>query len=119
FLHSTEVRLVVRYAAFHRGSDEAIRLLEAARRQGKFEVVLQELFDRQSEWADHRAPKIERAWEIAAAAGLDLARARRDARDAQADAVLRTDGQDGAALKVESTPTFYVNGKLLEPFGSD
>ena len=119
FLHSADVRVVVRYAAFHRGSDEAIRMLEAARRQGKFEVVLQELFNRQPEWADHQAPDLERAWEIAGAAGLDLARARRDASDAQSTAVLRIDEEDVVALKVESTPTFFVNGKLLQPFGSD
>jgi hypothetical protein len=35
------VRVVVRYAPFHQGSDKVIGLLEASRRQGKYEAVLQ------------------------------------------------------------------------------
>src|SRR4029450_11902773 len=59
FVHPEEVRVVVRYAAFHRGSEDAIRILEAARRQGKFDATLTALFDRQEEWATHTGPNIE------------------------------------------------------------
>ena len=34
------LRIVMRYAAFHQGSDEAVAILEAARRQNMFEPVL-------------------------------------------------------------------------------
>ena len=46
-----DLRLVLRYGAFNAGSDEAIRILEAARLQGLFLPVLEALLDRQSEWA--------------------------------------------------------------------
>jgi protein-disulfide isomerase len=117
FMHPDEVRVVIRYAAFHQGSDEAVRLLEAARQQGKFETALNALFDGQQEWASHHAPNVDRAWQLAAAAGIEMARARRDARSAQADKVLQQDGEDVMALKVERTPTFFVNGRLLTDFG--
>lgn len=77
--HPNDVRLVLRYAPFHKGSDEAVRLLEAARRQNKFVPVLEALLAAQPEWASHESPDIKIAWTAAAAAGLDLERARRDA----------------------------------------
>lgn len=117
FMHPESVRVVVRYAAFHQGSDEAIRLLDAARRQGKFEAALAALFDGQPDWAAHHAPNVERAWELAAAAGLDVERARGDARSAAAEQVLRQEGEDVVALKVDRTPTFFVNGRPLATFG--
>jgi protein-disulfide isomerase len=117
FMHPEDVRVVVRFAAFHQGSDEAVRLLEAARQQGKFEAALNALFDGQQDWAAHHAPNVERAWQLAAAAGIDTVKARRDARSAQADQVLIQDGEDVLALKVDRTPTFFVNGRPLPNFG--
>ena len=119
FLYPEQVRVVVRFAAFHEGSDQAIRLLEAARQQGKFETVLAALFDGQDDWASHHQPKPDRAWQLAAAAGLNMARARKDAAAAGADAVLRQEGEDIIALQVSRTPTFFVNGKLLTDFGPE
>jgi protein-disulfide isomerase len=119
FAHPEDVRVVVRYAAFHPGSDEAVRILEAARRQGKFDEVLGALFERQQEWASHHAPNIDNAWKIAGSAGLGMARARRDARTGEVDALLKQEADDVVALKVERTPTFIVNGKLLVDFGPE
>jgi protein-disulfide isomerase len=118
FVYPEDVRVVVRFAAFHQGSDEAIRLLEAARRQGKFEEMLTALFDRQSEWASHHAPDIQAAWRIAAEIGVNIDRAKRDAGAAAAGELLRVDGEDINALAVASTPTFYVNAKPLPTLGA-
>ncbi|RJK93512.1 disulfide bond formation protein DsbA, partial [Paracoccus aestuarii] len=49
--YPTQLRIVLRYTPFHEGSDEAVRILEAARRQDKFEPVLDALFEKQPEWA--------------------------------------------------------------------
>jgi protein-disulfide isomerase len=117
FLYPEDVRVVVRYAAFHPGSDEAIRVLEASRKQGKFAEVLSALFDRQEEWAAHHSPNPARAWDIAGENGVDLAKARRDARTASIDNLLQREGEDLIAIKVERTPTFFVNGKPLPSFG--
>lgn len=110
------VRLVLRYAAFHKGSDEAVRILEAARKQNRFQPVLEALLAQQPVWAAHGAPDLEKAWQAAATAGLDLDQARRDAASPAVDAVLAQDMADVRANKVEQTPTFFVNGKPLTEF---
>ena len=115
--HPDELRLVVRYAPFHEGSDEAVRILEAARLQDRFETVLDGLLARQPEWAIHGAPDLEKAWSIAGIAGLDLSRARQDARRPQISQVLQTDTADLQTLQVQSTPTFFVNTRPLISFG--
>ncbi|HEU4781186.1 MAG TPA: thioredoxin domain-containing protein [Steroidobacteraceae bacterium] len=117
FLYPDDVRVVVRFADFHPGSAEAIRLLEAARMQGKFEPMLDALFERQQEWAAHSAPDTARVWQIAGDIGVNVARARKDAQAASVDDLLRIEAEDLLAIKVERTPTFFVNGKPLPTFG--
>ena len=54
------------------------------------------------------------AWQIAADSGLDLAKARKDAHSASVDGTAAPGGRGlVAALKVDRTPTFFVNGKPL------
>lgn len=112
-----DVRLVLRYTTFHKGSDEAVRILETARMQGKFAPVLEALLANQPEWASHGAPDLNKAWEFARAAGLDVQRARGEASSSRIDLVLRQDMADVEANKVKQTPTFFVNGKPLVSFG--
>lgn len=115
--HPDEVRLVLRYAPFHEGSDEAVRIMEAARLQERFEAVLDALFTRQPEWAIHGAPNLDRAWRIAGVAGLDLNRARQDAQRPQINQVLEADATDLQVLQARRTPTFFVNKRPLISFG--
>lgn len=112
-----EVRLVLRYAPFHQGSDEAVMLLEAARSQGKYQQTLEALLERQPEWAVHGAPNLATAWEAAKGAGVDVEAARARATSGAFAAQLKQDVDDLNALEVHRTPTFYVNGKLLEKVG--
>ena len=118
FVHPEDVKVVVRFAAFHKGSDEAVRLLEAARLQGKFEPMLDALFARQAEWASHSAPNIPHIWKIAADAGIDVARARREAATPRVDAILKQEQEDTIALRIAQTPTFFVNERPMLEFGS-
>ncbi|MDP1602444.1 MAG: thioredoxin domain-containing protein, partial [Legionella sp.] len=103
-----QVRVVVRYAPFHQGSDEAVAILEAAREQGRFEPVLEALLRAQPEWAVHGAPNLALAWQAAAQAGLDVAPAKRQAAIERAKQVLAVDVADLNAVGVEKTPTFFV-----------
>ncbi|HBT69936.1 MAG TPA: disulfide bond formation protein DsbA [Agrobacterium sp.] len=111
-----DVRLVMRYTPLNEGSDEVVRILEAARKQGKFEPVLESILAKQPEWAIHGAPDIEKAWQIAAEGGLNLETGRKDAIAPEVDAVLKQDVADMETNKVQQTPTFYVNGKPLTEF---
>lgn len=108
-----DVRLVLRYAPFHQGSDEAVKILEAARLQDKFIAVLEALLARQPEWAVHGAPDMAIAWRIAGEAGLDVAQARQDALRPGIVGTINADLADVETLGVTQTPTFYVNGKAL------
>lgn len=111
-----EVRLVIRYTPFHRGSEEAVRVLEAARAQGRFEPVLEALFARQDEWASHSNPNPLRIWEIAGAAGVDLTRGRVHAASESVTQILQQDIADVRANMIRGTPTFYINGTLVDDF---
>ncbi len=113
-----KVRLVIRYAAFHRGSDEAVRILETARLQDKFLPVLEALLDAQPTWAAHAAPRLDLAWDVARNAGLDIERAQRERLMPHIAAALNFDAADVAAVGVTRTPTFFVNGKPLAEFGA-
>lgn len=112
-----EVRLVLRYAPFHKGSDEAVRILESARKQGVYVPVMEALLAAQPEWADDRQPQIERAWTAAATAGLNVEAARKGMLAPEITAVLTQDMADIRTLGVRQTPTFFVNGKPLPSFG--
>jgi len=115
--YPNEVRLVLRYAPFHPGSSEAVRIIEASRLQDKFIPVLEALLRVQPLWADHGRPDIAKAWDAAGAAGLDLERARKDATRSQFDELLRLDVADLQTFEIKATPTFFVNDKPLVILG--
>lgn len=114
-----QVRLVIRYAPFHQGSDQVVKLLEAARRQGKYQQMLEAVLQAQPVWADHGRPNPDLTFEIAKAAGLDIERAREDMARPEMQALLEQDVADLNALQVSKTPTFFVNGRSLPSFGPD
>jgi protein-disulfide isomerase len=118
FTYPEDVRIVVRYADFHPASLQALRLLVAAQAQGKAHELLAALFEQQEEWASHAGPDPVRAWKIAGDVGIDVPRAQRDALAPSVDNILQAEADDLLALKVDSTPTFFVNGKPLPAFGA-
>jgi protein-disulfide isomerase len=112
-----DVRLVIRYAALHPGSENIVRILEAARRQDKFWPVLEALLEAQPRWASHSSPNLGVAWNTAVAAGLNAQQAQKDILLPELDSLLQQEFRDRTALGVEKTPTFFVNGKPLPSFG--
>ena len=117
--HPDKVRLALRYAPFHHGSDQVVKLMEAARKQGLYTPVLEALLAAQPQWADHAAPNLDLAFEAAARAGLDMGRARQDMETPEIQAVIAQDVEDLTALQVSKTPTFFVNGRSLPSFGPE
>lgn len=112
-----QVRLVLRYAAFHNGSDEAVRILEAARKQDVFVPVLEALLAGQPTWASHGSPNLEAAWMMAAVAGLDINKGQEDARGEEVTKVLEQDAADVKTFNIRGTPTFFIAGEELVDFG--
>jgi protein-disulfide isomerase len=111
------IRLVVRYAPFHQGSDQVVKMLEAANRQGKFWETLDAVFASQSSWALNHQAQPELVWNHIGGVGLDLARLRRDMNAPEIEKIIQQDLADAKTLSVTMTPEFFVNGKPLPSFG--
>lgn len=116
-----KVRLALRYATFHDGSEYVAKVLEAARMQGQdvYWKSVEALLVAQPIWADHARPQAQLVWKFLGETGLDLEKARQDMDDPRIAERLRQDAADLAALNVRQTPTFFVNRKPLENFGPD
>ncbi len=118
--HDGQVRLVLRYTAFHgAASEEAIRVMEAARMQDVYISVKEAILEFQPRWASHGEPAPGLILGIAEQAGLDVEAAQNQMRAPQTLAILNQDRADVETMGVSQTPTFFVNGKPLDPFGAD
>lgn len=115
--HPGKIRLTVRYAPLHPNSDQVVKILEAARMQGKWQEALETLFATQAAWAPNHTPQPELAWQQLGGIGLDLERARQDANSPEIARRVTQDIADGKALNVKATPEFFVNGKPMPSFG--
>ena len=112
-----EIRLVLRYAPFHKGSSAVVAVLEATKKQGKFWPALEALLASQADWTHNHTAQVGRVWKHLEGLGLNLEQMRADMK---APAIMRTIGQDlddAKALSVTKTPTFFVNGQPLLRFG--
>jgi len=115
--HPRQVQLVLRYVPLHQGADVAVKMLEAARTQGKYWETLQLMFDTQSQWASHHHPAPEKLLEILPSLGLDMTRLQLEMGGANIARILEQDMADATTLGVRKSPTFFVNGKPLPRFG--
>ncbi len=106
-----KVKLVIRYTPFHHNSKFAIRVLEAARKQGKFEDALDIMFHHQPEWGSHHNPRPELIFDVLPQVFINVDRIKRDMNDPAFGEVIRQDEADGQTLGVRGTPTFFVNGR--------
>ena len=108
---------MVRNAPLHKGSDTAVRILEAARQQGKYWEALERTVASQPQWAAHGNPQPEMIRELIADIGLDVAKAKAEAYSPAIERLMRQDVADMRALRVNRTPGFLVNGTPLSDFG--
>ena len=114
-----KLRLTLRYATFHEGSDYVVKVLEAARMQGQdiYWKSLEAVLANQPTWAEHGRPNPQLVWDYLGGTGLDIEKAKQDMNDARIAELLKQDAKDLATLKVNKTPSFFVNGKSLKEFG--
>ena len=115
--HPGKIKLVLRYAPFHPGADQFVKILEAAGKQGKYWETLQVMLASQEYWASHHQPQPEQLWQFLPQAGLDLDRLRSDMNDPAIARLIEQDMADAKTLQVQKTPGFFVNGKPLVSFG--
>ena len=112
-----EIRLVLRYAPFHKGSSAVVAVLEATKKQGKFWPALEALLAAQSDWTQHHTAQVGRVWKHLEGLGLDLEQVRNDMASPQIARAVAQDLSDAKALGINKTPSFFVNGQLLTNFG--
>jgi protein-disulfide isomerase len=112
-----KIKLVIRYAPFHDGADNFVKILEAARMQGKYWETLDVMFKSQSVWASHHNYQPEKLWDFLPSAGVDVEQIKKDMHDPAIAKIIEQDMADVKTLNVQKTPGYFVNGKPLQVFG--
>ena len=80
----------------------------AAHKQDKFEAFHNKLFE------NHRKLNDEKILEIAKELGLDMGAFEKDRNSASVSNLVNRDMREGRRIGVRSTPTVFINGKLLK-----
>lgn len=111
------IKLVLRYAPFHDGADYFVKILEAAKKQGKYWETLDVMYKTQPYWASHHNPQPQRIWQFLAQTGLNLEQIKKDMSDPAIVKLIDQDLADAKTLNVRKTPGFFVNGRPLQTFG--
>jgi protein-disulfide isomerase len=97
---------------YHQQADLAARTAESAGKQNKFWEMTDLLFTNQTAWADKNDAR-EKFISYAQSLGLDLNRFESDLDSAELKKEVENDYLSGAAI-VNSTPTFFLNGKKIQ-----
>lgn len=97
----------------HQNARASSRAAEAAAKQNKFWEMHDLLYDNQASWqsSNNTAPIFE---SYASQLGLDLTKYKADYASTEVNDIINADYAEGAKLGVNSTPTFFIQGKKLE-----
>jgi len=112
-----KVRLTLRLVPFHNGSDYVVRVLEAARKQGKFWPALEALLANQSYWTRNHTVQAGSVWKPLESLGLNMEQMKVDMNAPEVAQRIEQELKDAKTLKVTQTPEFFVNGRPLPSFG--
>jgi protein-disulfide isomerase len=115
--YKDRVQFVLRYMPYHGNSMFAAAALEEAKEFGRYDQALDLLFETQPQWGDHHQPRPELIPEILAKLGIPKEKLERDYLLGKHSEKIRMDEADGNAVGVQGTPTFFVNGRMLQELG--
>ena len=97
----------------HKNAQLAAQASEAAGKQGKFWQMHDMLFDKQDSWS--KLPTAKDVFiEYAGVLKLDIDKYKSDLDNSDVVQKIDADLAGGEAVGVDSTPTFYLNGKKVE-----
>ncbi len=114
------IQLVLRYAPFHKNADYAVKMLEGAREQGLFLDTLEFMFQTQKYWVQNHTVNPKQLWNLLTnVKGLDMEKLASFMNNNKVDEIIKQDLQDVQTLKIDKTPTYFVNNKPLQTFGLD
>ncbi|PIV90807.1 hypothetical protein COW46_01530 [Candidatus Gracilibacteria bacterium CG17_big_fil_post_rev_8_21_14_2_50_48_13] len=113
----SRIRFEYRYfplKTIHKNAEISAYAAEAAAQQGKFWEMKAKLFQTQEEWAESNSAK-ELFLGYAKELGLDADKLAADMDSPSVKATVAADEAFGEKIGVNSTPSFYLNGKRLRP----
>ncbi|OIP57605.1 MAG: hypothetical protein COX79_01330 [Candidatus Levybacteria bacterium CG_4_10_14_0_2_um_filter_36_16] len=95
--------------SLHKNSTIAAKSAEAAGAQGKFFEMHDKLFEKQVDWSGMDASTVEATFiSYAKELNLDIDKFKKDLNDKTFEEKIRSQENEGAAVGVNSTPTFYI-----------
>jgi protein-disulfide isomerase len=100
--------------SLHRNAFAAARAAEAAGLQGKYWEMYDLLYQNQNTWSSASDP-LNNFNAYAKQLGLNVARFDQDYASSTVNDLINADMAKGNDLKLTATPTFYLNGKKIEP----
>ena len=112
-----QLRLVIRYMPFHDHALYAAALLEEARESGKYDQLLDILFERLNDWGGHHDARPELLKDYMKEIGIDSLRSEEDYVVQKHGEKVKLDQADGQKLGVDRTPTFFINGVIQPDIG--
>jgi protein-disulfide isomerase len=115
--YGDRVNFVIRYfpLSSHFNAERAARAVEAAAQQGQLEPMYQKMYETQVEWGDKQTPADAVFRGFAVDLGLDMLAFDAAYNDPATVDRIQQDIDDGTALGVQGTPTFFVNGTQIRP----
>jgi protein-disulfide isomerase len=114
--YASTVKIVDRYfplRRIHKNADIAAQAAEAAGLQGKYREMHNLLFDKQTEW-DTKSNADEIMIGYAKTLSLDIERFTEDMNSQATKDKIEADLQSGIKSQVDSTPTFFLNGRKIQ-----
>ncbi len=99
--------------SIHQNAFAAARAAEAAGLQNKFWEMHDALYEEQQQWSGASDPTTDFN-QYATALGLNLAKFKTDYASSQVNDLINADTAAGTKLKIQGTPTFFLDGKQVQ-----
>lgn len=111
------VQFVARYFPLpgHKSSVDAALAVEAAAQQGQLEQMYNRMYETQTQWGESPTSQKDLFRSLAEDLGLDMAQFDRVVADPATLERVQSDVDDGIALGVQGTPTFFLDDRKIEP----
>ena len=111
-----QIRIVYRHyplTSIHRNAEEAAYAAEAAGKQGMFWEYHDILFEEQGSWSNIGDPD-DTFIDYAETLTLDIEKFKDDYQSRETRNAVDEDLESGRSANVRGTPTFFLNGKIME-----
>lgn len=115
--YGDRVNFVLRYFPLrsHFNAERAARAVEAAAQQGQLEAMYRKMYETQAQWGEQQTPADDVFRGFAQQLDLDMGAFDATYNDPATLERIQLDVDDGTALGVQGTPTFFINDERIQP----